>query len=233
MGALFGYNHTDATLDEEGSSAKVDTYSPGIYAAYADRGWYANGSFNYGYNSYSENRNIIFPGTNRTAVGTPDGDQYATDFDGGYEFHLGDWTIGPSAGLEYVHLDISSFSESGAGVAGLNVQDQSDDSLRSRIGFDTRWNTKYISTDFTYHLSAHWQHEFMDNGLGIASVLQTPGFTPFTVSTASPDRDSALIDTGVDAQVASCADVFIDYQAQAGQSDFFAQSVQGGVKIGF
>jgi len=25
-----GYNHADATLDEEGSSATVDTYSPGM-----------------------------------------------------------------------------------------------------------------------------------------------------------------------------------------------------------
>lgn len=233
VGALFGYSHTDATLDNEGSTATVDTYSPGIYAAYADHGWYANGLFNYGYNSYTENRNVIFPGVNRTAVGAPQGNQYSSDLDGGYEFHFGNWIIGPSAGLNYVHLDIDSFSENDAGAAGLNIQDEGADSLRSRIGFDTRWNTKYMTTRFTYHLSAHWQHEFMANSLGITSSLETPGITPFTVQSPGAERDSALLDTGLDSQVANNADVFVDYQAEAGQSNFFAQSVQAGVKIGF
>ena len=198
-----------------------------------DHGWYANGLFNYGYNSYTENRNIIFPGVNRTAAGTPQGNQYSSDLDGGYEFHFGAWTIGPSAGLNYVHLDINSFSEAGAGAAGLNVQEQMADSLRSRLGFDTRWNTKYMTTDLTYHLSAHWQHEYMANSTGITSSLEIPGTTPFTVQGAGPDRDSVLLDAGVDAQVLNNLDLFLDYQADAGQSNFFAQSIQAGVKVGF
>jgi outer membrane autotransporter protein len=233
VGALFGYNHTDADLDNEGSRASIDTYSPGLYAAFADGGWYANGMFNYGYNSYTEDRNIVFPGVDRTAHGTPEGNQYSTDLDGGYGFRLGKLTVGPSAGLDYVHLDVGSFSESNAGAAGLNVQEQGDDSLRGRLGFDARWLTNYMKTAYTYHLSAHWQHEFMANSLSITSSLETPGITPFTVTAPSESRDSALLDAGVDVQVASKADIFLDYQAQAGQDDFFAQSIQAGVKIGF
>jgi outer membrane autotransporter protein len=233
VGALFGYNHTDADLDNEGSTATVDTYSPGIYATYADRGWYANGIFNYGYNSYTESRNIIFPGTDRTAIGAPQGNQYSNDLDGGYEFHLGSLTVGPSAGLNYVHLDINSFNEGDAGAASLSVQEQNADSLRSRLGFDARWKTKYLTTDFTYHLSASWQHEFMDNSQSIISSLETPGDTAFTVQGTGPDRDSALIDAGVDVLAAKNVDLYVDYQTEAGETSFFAQSVQAGVKIGF
>jgi hypothetical protein len=42
VGALMGFGHTDATLDNIGSKATVDTYAPGVYAAFADKGWYAN-----------------------------------------------------------------------------------------------------------------------------------------------------------------------------------------------
>jgi hypothetical protein len=35
VGAMFGYGHTDATLDTLGSTASVDTYSPGVYASYS------------------------------------------------------------------------------------------------------------------------------------------------------------------------------------------------------
>jgi T5SS/PEP-CTERM-associated repeat protein len=233
FGALFGYNHTDASLDEEGSNAKVDTYSPGIYAAYVDKGWYANGLVSYGYTSYSENRDIVFPGTNRTATGAPDGSQCSVDVDGGYDFHVGSLTVGPSAGLTYVHLDISSFSEGDAGSVGLNVGHESDDSLRSRIGFDARWATKYMRTKFTYHLDTSWQHEFMNNSQGISSAFETPGVSSFTVKGVAPDRDSALIDVGLDVDLAKNVDGYVDYQTEAGERDFFAQSVQAGLKIGF
>jgi outer membrane autotransporter protein len=233
VGALFGYTHTDADLDNEGSKGTIDSYSPGVYAAFVDKGWYANGAFTYGYNSYEENRNIIFPGVNRTATATPDGNQYSTDLDGGYEFHLGHFTVGPSAGLDYVHLDIGQCSETGAGAAGLNIDSQNADSLRSRIGFDARWHTQYMATDYTYHLSAHWQHEFMANSQGITSSLEAPGVSGFTVQGIAPDRDSALIDAGVDILAAKNVDLFLDYQTEAGESNFFAQSVQAGVKVGF
>jgi T5SS/PEP-CTERM-associated repeat protein len=233
VGALFGYNHTDADLDNEGSTATIDTYSPGIYAAYADKGWYANGVFDYGYNSYTENRNIIFPGVNRTAIGTPQGSQYSGDLDGGYEFHLGQLTVGPSLGVNYVHLDINGFDEGGAGAAGLSIAKQEADSLRSRIGFDARWKTQYLTTQFTYHLSASWQHEYMDSNQGIAASLEAPGIAPFSIAGVAPDRDSALVDAGLDVLAAKNVDLFVDYQTEAGESDFFAQSVQSGVKIGF
>jgi len=42
VGALFGFGHTEATLDNLNSSATVDTYSPGVYASYTNKGWYAN-----------------------------------------------------------------------------------------------------------------------------------------------------------------------------------------------
>ncbi len=49
VGAMFGYGHTDATLDTLGSTASVDTYSPGVYASYSDGGWYANALGSYGF----------------------------------------------------------------------------------------------------------------------------------------------------------------------------------------
>jgi outer membrane autotransporter protein len=41
------------------------------------------------------------------------------------------------------------------------------------------------------------------------------------------------MDVGLDATVSAKVTVFVDYETQAGQNDFFAQSAQGGVKVGF
>ena len=60
-----------------------------------------------------------------------------------------------------------------------------------------------------------------------------PGAGSFTVATSSPDRDSAFIDVGLNADVTHSVTLFTDYTTQAGQSDFFAQSVQAGVEVSF
>ena len=232
VGAMVGYGHTWATTDSNGSKTRVDSYSPGIYATYADHGWYANGLFTYDYNSYGESRAIPVAGA--TANGSPDGNQFNTDFDGGYEFHHGPWTFGPTAALQYVHLDVNSFTESGAGTADLAVNDQTDDSLRSRLGAEIRYSMLwYGKVAATPHLSASWQHEYLDNSNGITSQFSGAGLGSFTVNTARPDRDAAFIDAGLDTQWDSNFNLFVDYETQAGQSDYFAQSVEGGVKVSF
>ena len=62
VGALFDYAHTGADLDGNGSKATVDSYSPGVYASYVDKGWYGNAMLMYGFNSNTDDRQITIPG---------------------------------------------------------------------------------------------------------------------------------------------------------------------------
>ncbi|MEI9999335.1 MAG: autotransporter outer membrane beta-barrel domain-containing protein [Verrucomicrobiota bacterium] len=231
LGALLAYGHTDANLDHNGSSATVDSYSPGVYASYVNGGWYGNGLFSYGYNSYTEDRNVSIGTLSGTNHGAPQGNQYTGNLTGGYEFQRGGWKFGPVASLQYVNLGINSFSEQGP--AALNIQSQSEESLRSQLGIEARYALKTGSVILTPHISASWQHEFLDDSAGITSQFNQVGAGSFTVQTENPQRDSAFIDVGLDAQVAGSVTLFADYQTEAGQSNFFAQSVQAGLKIGF
>jgi len=236
IGALLAYGHTDATLDHIGSKTTVDSYSPGIYASYVDKtGWYGNALVSYGYNSYTEDRNIQIGALNGTNHGAPQGNQYVGSLTGGYEFKEGNWKIGPTASLQYVNLDVHAFSENGP--TALNVQDQGVESLRSQLGFETRYagHVKgwFGSFDLTPHFSATWQHECLNEAGGITSQFNQLGAGSFTVQTTKTDRDSAFIDGGLDAQIENDINLFADYQAQVGQDNFFAQSVQAGIKISY
>jgi uncharacterized protein YhjY with autotransporter beta-barrel domain len=232
VGLSAGYAHSDATLDTFNSSATVDSYSPGIYASYADHGWYANFQGRYSYNSYSEARSVDF--LHQTANGSPNGNEGVVDLDGGYDFHSGAWTYGPLAGLQYTHLTLNSFNETGS-LADLDVNQDQSDSLRSRLGFNLSYAFCTGIGCITPHLSASWQHEFMDQSRGITSQFDDFGGGSFVVRTPGDDDsdDSALIDLGVNAQVDKSISVFGDYMIQAGQDNYFGQSVQAGVKIGF
>ena len=230
VGLTAGYAHTDANLDDFGSTATVDSYSPGIYASYADSGWYANASGNYVYNTYSQTRQIDFLG--QSAKSGTGGNQGTASLDGGYDFHTGALTYGPLAGVEYTHLEVDGYNESGS-VADLSVSDSNSDSLRSRLGGRISYSLVHCGVTFTPHLDASWQHEFLDQARGISGQFIGSGLGSFAVRTATPDRDSALIDAGLNADINRSVTVFGDYEVQAGQSDYFGQSVQAGVKIGF
>ncbi|MCE0524026.1 MAG: autotransporter outer membrane beta-barrel domain-containing protein [Methylacidiphilales bacterium] len=231
VGAMFGYGHTSLTLDNVGSTARVDSYSPGIYATYVDHGWYANGLFAYDYNSYGETRAI--PALAGSANGSTAGNQYGANLDGGYEFHRGNLTFGPTAALQYVHLDINSFTESGPGA--LDINNENANSLRSRLGAQMRYNWLWYGGKVTAtpYVSASWQHEYLDDSRGITSQFDGAGLGSFTVDTTSPERDSALISAGFNTQWNSALNLFVDYTVQVGQSDFFAQSIEGGAKVSF
>jgi uncharacterized protein YhjY with autotransporter beta-barrel domain len=231
-GVTASYAHTDATLDTDNSSATVDSYSPGIYASYADGGGYANFIGRYSYNSYTANRNISFLG--QTADSATDGHEGLLDLDGGWDFHSGAWTFGPVAGVQYTHLTVSSYTEENSD-ANLSVKEDQSDSLRSRLGGSVRYNfcDCGLGVRFIPHLEATWQHEFLDQDRGLTSSFTEFAGGSFTVRTPNPSRDSALVDLGLDAQVDDTITVFGDYIVQAGQDDYFGQSLQAGVRLSF
>jgi uncharacterized protein YhjY with autotransporter beta-barrel domain len=231
-GVLFDYNHTDARTDNSGSHIRVDTYSPGLFATFFEKGFYVNALASFGYDNYSNTRNFGFG----QATSSPDGQQYVGDLDFGYDFHPDHdhhWTVGPTLGVEYTHLDVGSFNESGGGPADLAVDSQSADSLRSRIGAHVGYQIRAGSILFQPNFTAAWQHEYLDNAFGLSSQLNVPGTPAFTIQGTNPGRDSALIGVGVTAVLDNSMQLYLNYLAQVSADDYFVQSVEGGIKASF
>jgi uncharacterized protein YhjY with autotransporter beta-barrel domain len=229
-GVLFDYDHTDADTDSNGSKTRINTYSPGLYATYFDRGFYANGLFSFGYNTYSNTRNTGFG----TASSSPNGQQYIGDLDFGYDFHPDkSWIVGPTLGVTYTHLDIDSFTETGAPGADLAVQSQSTDSLRSRLGGHLIYQTNTGDVLLQPNFTAMWQHEFLADGSGITSSFNDFSSNSFTIQTAAPSRDSALIGVGLTATLNNSMALYLNYLADVGAENYFSQSVIGGFKARF
>ena len=235
-GVLFDYNHTDARTDGQGSHVRVDTYSPGAFATLSAGDLYLDGLFTFGYNNYSNNRVINVTGNNLSATSKPSGQQYVGDLDLGYNFHPdheGHWALGPEVGLEYVHLDVDSFTESGAGPADLSVDSQGADSLRGRLGGRLSYFTRSGSIVFAPTVFASYQHEFLNDPFGLTSQFNIPSTTPFTIQGTNPGRDSALIGVGASATFDNAMSIYLNYLAEIGASDYLVQSVQGGLKASF
>ena len=78
-----------------------------------------------------------------------------------------------------------------------------------------------------------WQHEYLDNSSGITSSFADFTASPFTTQTASPSRDSALISLGLTATLNNSLAFYLNYIADVGANDYWAQSVVGGIKARF
>lgn len=233
VGVLFDYNHTNAKTDGNGSKTTVDSYSPGVFATFYEKNFYVNGLFSFGLNDYSNNRNVSF--LNGTANSAPTGQQYVANIDFGYDFHPNkQWVVTPTLGLTYTHLDIDSFSENGVPLANLNVNSQSVDSLRSRLGGHVEYLTRVGNVVLQPNISAMWQHEYLDNGPGITSNFQAYATaSPFTIPTAGPNEDSALLGCGLTATLDNSMAFYLNYMADVGDGGYLAQSIVGGVKASF
>ncbi len=233
-GVLFDYNHTDAKTDGYGSKTTINTYSPGIFGTYFDHGFYLNGLFSFGFNTYNQNRYL--PATGETANSSPNGQQYVANLDTGYDFHpWSDWTVGPTLGVTYVHLNVDSFTETGAqnSQSDLAVQSQSANSVRSRLGGHLVYQTHVGSVLLQPNFSAMWQHEYLNDSSAINYQFSDFGSAQESFYTANPSRDSALISCGLTANLDSNMALYLNYIADVGASNFFAQSVIGGFKASF
>ena len=141
-------------------------------------------------------------------------------------------SVGPLAGLEYVHLDVDGFNEFGAGAADLAVGDQDMDSLRSRLGVRMEYSKQLCKeVVFATEARAEWQHEFLNDSRGISGNFIGDGLAPFSVATTAPQRDAAVAGVGVDFTVHDRMTIFFDYDVQAGQESYLEQSVKGGLKF--
>jgi fibronectin-binding autotransporter adhesin len=233
-GLLLGYARTDAQLDQQGSTADVDAYSAGLYSGYRQGNFYGNGLAAYTYNVYDSGRVIDIGTYSEKASGHTTGSQFTVNLDGGYDQPVTkNVSVGPFAGVQYVHLGVDGFNESQASAANLNINDQALDSLRSRVGLRLELK-KELSKNWkaASELRAAWQHEFADNDRAIVAQFAGSGLSSFAVRTSDPERDRALLGIGLNATCQDTLTVFADYDAEVG-TRYTEQIFKGGLKYNF
>ncbi|MEM1058635.1 MAG: autotransporter domain-containing protein [Verrucomicrobiota bacterium] len=239
VGALFNWGYTDAAIDGRGSRMEVNTYQGGLYSGWKsmDDGWFANGYVAGGASDYNQSRRIVAGSTiNRTALSDPDGWQLTTGVNSGYLFNLdrsGTWTAGPIWGVQYTHLEMDGFNETGAQSLNLAVGDQDADSFRTSLGgkLQGRWQ---VSNDIALvpTITAEWLHEFLDDSRGITGAFNEPAAGSFIIDTRDPDRDYGLVGLGLDLHIGEAWSAFLSYDAQFNE-EYLGHAIGGGARYEF
>ncbi|MEI8188111.1 MAG: autotransporter domain-containing protein [candidate division NC10 bacterium] len=231
-GLMLGMNTSRANSDNVGSTVTMDGYTAGTYGTYYEKGLFVDGQFSYGYASYDNTRRIVFPGIDRTATASPKGNQITAYIGTGYDLREKNWTFTPTASLQYIKLDIDSYTESGASAVNLDVSRQNIESLQSNVGGRISYTWQAGNALVIPNIRASYGYEFLRDSKSITAQL-AQGSSPFSIETISPNRNFVILGTGVTVIAGNDMSFSINYNAQLGDNKYTAHSINAGLRILF
>lgn len=199
------------------------------YASYVRRNCWLDLLYSYGrIDLDAERRPAGFP----TATGETTAWTNAVQLNGGWKFHVPRWKLshGPFAGVDWLHVNVDSYSESGGGLAALAYGSRSFDSLVTRVGWSV---SREFTTDFAritpqVRMSYERQNITRNNGTS-ASLINLP-FSA-TGSSQQPGQDYLVAGAGVNFAFNDAFSLLITYQGQYFRQDM--QAHYGGVRVSY
>jgi outer membrane autotransporter protein len=236
LGVAVGYSRDDIDLDMHNSTAKVDDFSFGTYAAYVSGPWHFDGIVSYGVLNTDTKRtfaidNTLFP----TAKANYLGGIVSLSAEGGYDFQLCKRiTFQPSLGIIYNHLSQDSFKEKDAGPDGLEVKSISMDSFRTDLGAKLTGDFgKPNGVRFLPQFRASWQHEFADQTAFVdEQFLGDTTDSSFTVHGVKLGAENAVVGAGLTVAFNKAIQCFFDYDARLNER-LTSQTISGGISVGW
>ena len=212
-------------VDSKGNANKtgIESYQGTIYGSYEpDSPWYFNGAFSFAWNEYDGERYVSFGTINRQAAADYAGQQYSVYGDANYEIQQGDWTITPTASLQYVHLALDGYTETGADSLNLTVDSQGYDFLQSGLGAKMAWDFAGNGGTWTPEIRAKWLYDFIGDKQQTTSSF-TGGGASFSTNGADPAQHSFDLGAGLTFLSAKNVEVSFNYDYEV-KEDFNSHS---------
>ncbi|MBK5398495.1 autotransporter domain-containing protein [Pseudomonas sp. TH39(2020)] len=195
IGVLGGKSET--RLDSRGLDGDLDSWHLGAYALRQNGPVSLRLGATYSSHDGSTKRRVAFKGFSDHPEGRYDANTQQAFAELGYNLGQANVSIEPFASLGYQRYQRDTYTEKG-GAAALKVHGQTQNNLNSTFGLRlAKLNTLDNGMQLTPRFSAGWKHTYGDIYSDTRQRLVTGGKN-FTVSGAPLDRDSLLVDAGLD-----------------------------------
>lgn len=215
VGLLGGYSQTD--LDTSGVDGKLDSWHVGAYAQRQDGPLALRLGAAYSSHDGENKRRVDFDGFSDRPKGSYDADSQQAFAELGYEMGSGRLSVEPFANLGYQRYHRDSYKEKG-GAAALSVDSQNQDNFSSTFG--TRFaqlNQLENGMSLTPRASLGWRHTYgdVDSETRQAFVL---GGSAFNVEGSTLDRDSLMVEAGLDLGISARHTLSVGYNGELGSN---------------
>lgn len=218
IGFALNWLESRQTFANNVGSMDMNGYALSAYTSYVKKAFWADLLYNFGSYDIDTNRNPI--GFNM-AQGDTNAYTNTVQFNTGWNFRFQNNSLvtGPFIGLDYTHVSIDAYGESGGGLAALAYSKRTAESLVSRVGWAV---SKYVKTDFAVITAqarlSYERQNLNNNGTTVGLVNQ-----PFVVGGGAQNygQDYMVAGAGLNFQFTPNLGLLLNYQGQ-----YFRQSVQ-------
>lgn len=205
VGLALGYAASTIKAKAFDNRTDINTYQVAAYAGHEQGPWYINGNLSFGYNDYLENRNVSFPGLSCFAQADYGGQAYTAYATTGYHFPVQKFTITPLASLQYTHVNIDRYTESGGGDINLAVHSRNDNYLESGLGVKVARDFSYGSAVYVPDIHAKWLHDFENPTLMQTAAFAVPGSPSFTTPGLKTTDNTFNVGAGLEILSCGCS----------------------------
>ena len=189
LGLAFSYADSDVDSDNANrTQTEIDTYQITLYGTYdLDEATYISGQLGYAFGDNSTHREDIGGVAAIDADGDFDSNQFIARLEAGRAYEVGTiTTLTPKLMVNYNYYDADSYRETGAGGAGLNVDQDTNHILEIGAGVDADW--MFQQADGSYvkpQVRAGVRYDLADDEIeatnrliGGGNAFKTEGFDP-------------------------------------------------------
>ncbi|WP_417020906.1 autotransporter domain-containing protein [Candidatus Phyllobacterium onerii] len=211
VGALAGYSRTNIDEPDLGASADVDNYHLGIYGGAEFGTLNLRSGASYTWHAIDTNRLVQFTGSQEHLTADYGGGTAQIFGELGYEIQAESGTLEPFANLSYANLHVDSFAEKGGSAALAGASSDTDVTFTT---FGLRGSKELLFGDATATLRgmAGWRHAYGD--VTPLSSLTFAGMDSFEISALPIARDAALVEVGLDIDLAPATTFGFSYRGQ-------------------
>jgi outer membrane autotransporter protein len=181
--AGFGFGYANASIRANSGIARthVDTYQVTAYVNHDPGPWFLNAAVSLGANSYSGDRDIVFPGVNRRATASYGGTTVTGVATTGWHIPMGSAVVTPLAGIQYSRIKIGGYTEAGAADIDLRLQARKYDFVESTLGVKLARPYQTAHGAFVPEIHGKWLRELGNPKQGQTAAFVVPGSQSFDV----------------------------------------------------
>lgn len=218
VGIFAGYTNGRTKFDDSGRT-EVQSRNLGVYLAGARTSYI--GSFYYsalaafGAEEYDFTRKITIGSLDAKSKASPDGWQGIVAIEGGYEWKLDKFSMGPNLMLRYVSNNVDGYTESSSAEwARQKTDDVSYDSLQGSFGFRIAYRADFETVSLLPELRIAWNHEFIGTDESFDTKLAMPGAETYSSKINSTGDDFATVGAGLTVMLGEVSTISFDYDMQ-------------------
>jgi len=215
VGLLGGYSKTD--LDTTGVDGSVDSWHAGVYAMRQSGPLALRLGAAYSGHQGDSKRTVAFNGFDDRPKGDYDANSQQAFAELGYAMGSGHLSAEPFANLGYQRYQRDSYNEKG-GAAALHVDGQTQDNFSSTFGLRLAHLSQLDNgISLTPRVSAGWKHTYGDVDSSTRQAFLAGG-TAFNVQCSALDRNSLLLEAGLDVGLSARHSLGLGYTGEMGSN---------------